>query len=149
MDRQQRPPVQSALLDASGRITVPWQAWLRGLSERIDEQRKRPYAVYTGDTTLTTYAIGKSVAFSITGSATCTMPEVEEKDLWSWIQIYRIGYEGTLDIVPPSGTLVERIGTKVRCADLKRYAANLTLQLVETDRWAIVGGTGIWQLKPY
>jgi len=150
MDKQKDPPVESPFFEGDIRRMNPiWRRWFQALAVRDDEIRRRPYKTYTADATLTTWELGKTVLFDIGASdVTCTMPTVEAKDLWAWITIVRMG-TGRFAITAPGDDYVERNAKVITCEEQKRVTANVTLQLITTTQWAIIGATGIWRVKPY
>ena len=148
MDKQQNAPVLTPMF-LGNRLNPTWQHWFQRLKMRDDDVRKKPNKTYTTSQALTTWNLGKTVLFNIgTSDATCTLPSVATKDLWSWITIVRIG-TGTLSIVANDSDKIERNGSKIDCAEPNRIAANVTLQLVTETQWAIIGATGIWRVSPY
>ena len=146
MDKQQNAPVLTPLI-LGGRLNPIWQKWFQKLKTRDDEVRRRPYKTYTASQDLTTWELGKTVLFHIgTSNATAALPAMEEKDLWAWITIVRIG-TGLLTIRPHGDSRIERIGVSIDCGEPNRAAANVTLQLITLTQWAIIGATGIWRVN--
>lgn len=134
------------MLDARGNLTPLWLRWFEEVSKVYDKVRKVPDHTYTSNTTLSTNDFGKTILFSIgTSNVTARLPVVEPKDLYAWITIYRRG-TGRLSITAAPGTRIEYAssGGTYYCDEARRAAANLTLQLVDTDQWGIIGGTGLW-----
>lgn len=148
MHNQQNAPVLTPLM-LGERLNPIWQRWFQRLKTRDDEIRRKPYATYTADQSLTTWELGKSILFSIGSSnISCTLPSVALKDVWSWLTIVRIG-TGELTILSADSDKVERNGSGISCHDNKRIACNVTLQLVTETQWAIIGATGIWRVLAY
>lgn len=139
---------RDALVDKLGRLVPSWQNWFSGLRREVEGIKKEPFCLWTTDTTLTQHHMGKVNVFNIGSSdVTAYLPAVDETDLYTWIRLIRIG----------TGQLLVRAGNDVQieysskpgriwCNEQKRAAANLNLLLVATDRWAIIGATGIWKV---
>jgi hypothetical protein len=149
MDKQQQAPIQSPFFMGELKTITPvWQRWFQRLKTRDDEIRRRPYKEFSGNGTLTTWELGKTVLFNIGATdSTCNLMTIETKDLWSWVHIIRMG-TGRLAITADSLSRIEysSIGGSIYGDEKKRRAANVMLQLVAENQWAIIGGLGIWEV---
>ena len=146
MERQQQAPVLQPFFGRDGRISEIWQRWFQKVKTREDEIRKKPNKVFTTNGTLTTWDMGKTILFN-TGSTdlTCNLMTVDSRDIWGWVQIVRMG-TGKLTITADSASRIEYSseGGSVYCEEVLRRAANITLQIVATNQWAILAGLGTW-----
>jgi len=149
MEKQQLPPVSSQFFIGETRTINPiWQRWFQKLKIREDETRRRPYKILTTDTTLTSWDLGKSVLFSVGATDTiCRLPQITSRDLWAWVTIIRMG-SGKLTITANSADRIEYSseGGSCFCEEVRRKAANVTLQIVDLGQWAISAGLGIWSI---
>jgi hypothetical protein len=149
MDRQQNAPVLSPFFKGEvKRISDVWQAWFQKLKTRDDEIRRTPNKTFTADAALTTWDLGTVVQFSI-GSTDVTgqLPVVQDTDVWAWITIIRTG-TGKLTLTADDASRIEysSTGGSILCVEKLRKAANVTLQLVSKNQWAITAGLGIWDI---
>jgi len=150
MDRQQQAPIANPFFMPNSQVITPvWQRWFQRLKIRDDETRRRPYKTFTTAATLTTWDIGKTVLFDIGATDTvCVLPDADNiKDLWAWIQIVRMG-AGRLTITADSASRIEYSseGGSIYCEETRRRAANVTLQIVAANQWAIIAGLGTWDV---
>jgi hypothetical protein len=149
MDKQQNAPVLTPFfVGEPKRISDIWQAWFQKLKTRDEENRRPPYKTYTADQQLTTWELGRIVQFATgTSDLVATLPVVEEKDIWSWLTILRTG-TGMLTITADDSSRIEysSSGGSMYCIEEKRKAANVTLQLVSANQWAIMAGFGTWEI---
>ena len=136
----------------NGRVSKEWLQWFTKLKNVDDTIKKHPAIVFTGvGATLDTNHLGKVVHFE-NGSTDVivTLPNVTDAELYSWVEIYRLG-TGKLKIKAYGTGVVERTtpGNYIWCDEEKRVAANLKLTLIRTTPyhiWGITGGTGIWKM---
>ena len=129
------------------RVSPEWLRWFADLKTAVDEIRIEPYIVHTGDVTFDVTDLGKVHIFNIgTGDAVCTMPSVDDTDLFKWLRVVRIATTGTLSIYAADSDRIEygSPGNRIWCNETKRKAANLTLQYISDAQWAITGATGFW-----
>lgn len=150
MDKQQNAPIEHPMFFGQRQPLTPvWRRWFQNLKIRDDEIRKAPYKTYTADTQLTTWELGKVVQFDCTSAdLVATLPTVEAKDLWAWLTILRIGtYKLTVTADPNSYIEYSSIGGSLYCEETRRRAANVQLQLVGVNQWAIIAGFGIWEVE--
>ena len=149
MDKQQQAPIQSPFFMGELKTITPvWQRWFQRLKTRDDEIRRRPYKEFSGNGTLTTWELGKTVLFSIGASdRTCNLMTIETRDLWSWVHIVRMG-AGKLIITADSASRIEYSseGGSIYCEEKRRRAANVMLQVVAENQWAIIAGLGTWEV---
>ena len=148
MDKQQNAPVLTPFFTGERKTISPvWQAWFQRLKTRDDEIRRPPSKTYTVDTQLTTWDFGRVILFNVSGTVTCTLPAVESKDIWAWVNIMRTG-TGTLIVTADDASRIEysSLGGSIRCEEQKRKAANMTLQVVSLNQWAVIAGLGEWKV---
>ena len=149
MDKQQNAPVLTPFFTGERKTISPvWQRWFQLLKTRDDEIRRPPSKTYTTDTTLTTWEFGRIILFNVgTSEITCNLPTVEDKDQWAWVNIMRTG-TGTLIVTADSASRIEysSVGGSIRCTEQKRKAANMTLQVVSPNQWALIAGLGEWEV---
>lgn len=125
-----------------------WIRWLNDLKNAVDEIRVEPHVTITSDTTLTVNDLGLVHYCNIgSNNVTVYLPSVDNTDLWKWIKFVRVG-TGTLLIRASDSDKIEYSSQpgRIWCNEPKRYAANLTFQLVNETQWGILGGTGIWKI---
>jgi hypothetical protein len=148
MRKEKPPPVQVRILDAQGNLNPMWVKWFQRVGMFFDDYRKSPDLVYTTNATLTTDDYGKSIVFNIgTSTVTCNLMTARTKDVNCWVgPIYRLG-TGILIITADSASTIEysSTGGSIYCHEERRAAANVTLELVAANKWAIIGGTGLWK----
>ena len=131
----------------NGANNPDWLRWFADMTTQVSQIRQEDYRAYTEGTTLTPYDFGKAHIFTIGASnVEVILPPVDETDIFSWIRIIRIG-SGRLRISAASTAVIESssLGGQIWCNEANRKAANITLQLVEEDTWAILAGTGVWK----
>jgi len=147
MDKQAHAPIQEPFfMGKVAQISPIWQRWFQKLKTRDDEIRIKPYKEFTASGTLTTWELGKTISFNIgAADAVCQLPTIEVKDLWAWITIFRFG-TGALWVTADSGSQIEYSskGGSIVCQEPRRKAANVTLQIVDENTWAIIAGMGTW-----
>ena len=149
MDKQQQAPVLQPFFQGEQKTINPiWQRWFQKLKIRDDEIRRIPNKSFTADGILTTWDLGTVVEFSI-GSSNITgeLPVAQNTDVWAWITIIRIG-TGRLTLTADSASRIEysSLGGSIHCIEKLRKAANVTLQLISANQWAIIAGFGIWEI---
>lgn len=148
MRKQKHPPVRANLLDQNGQLNHQWQRWFEEVGRFFDDYRRQPDISYTANATLTTDDFGKMIVFDTSsGDRICNLMTVSSKDVFCWLTIFKIG-ERRLTILPDSATRIEfsSPGGRIWNDEVKRKAANVTLQLISTTQWAITGATGIWKV---
>jgi hypothetical protein len=141
------PPPINAQLGSGISLNPLWLKWFREVESWCNSIRQEAYNVYTKSTALTIDDLGKVIICNIgTGNANMTLPHVGASDLYSWITLVRIG-TGRLLVHANDSDRIERSspGSSVWCQEEGRVAANITLELVDEDLWAIMSGTGIWK----
>lgn len=147
MRKAKPPPVQARMLDAQGNMNPQWLRWFQTVGMFFDDYRRAPDLTYTTNANLTTDDFGKTIVFNVgTGNLTCKLMTITDKDVHCWLgPIYRIG-TGSLIITADSSSKIEYSspGGSVMCNEPKRAAANVTLEVVSTHQWGIIGGTGLW-----
>jgi len=151
MDKQQQAPILAPFFIGEGNknINPIWQRWFQRLKTRDDEVKRRPYKTFTASESLTTWDLGKTILFDIgTSAVDCTLPSVGERDVWSWVTIFKRGTGDFQIIVADSGDYIENGASLATYGDPKRTSPNVTLQLVDEAQWAIIGATGIWRVQP-
>jgi len=150
MRREKPPPVQAPLLDENGNLTPQWVRWFQIIGKHFDSFRRTPDLVYTASAALTTDDFGKMIVFNNgVANVVCTLPTVTSRDTHCWLgPIYRLG-TGELTIQADTASRIESssVGGSIMCNEVKRKAANVTLELVSDNMWAIVGATGIWRVS--
>ena len=132
----------------NNRVNPVWQRWLTELKTAVDEVRQEPYVVWTSDTNLTQHHLGRVNIFDIGASdVNVYLPSVDDTDLYKWVRLVRIG-TGRLLVWAADDDQIEYSSQpgRIWCNEQKRTAANLELQLVEVNKWAILAGTGIWKV---
>ena len=136
------------MLDAQGNLNPMWLKWFQRVGMFFDDYRKSPDLIYTTNASLTTDDYGKSIVFNIGASTvTCTLMTARTTDINGWLgPIYRIG-TGKLIITADSASTIEysSAGGSIFCDEERRAAANVTLELVAANKWAIIEGTGLWK----
>jgi len=147
MRREKPPPVAVKMLDAQGNLDPHWLRWFQRVGTFGDDFRKTPDLVFTTDASLTTDDFGKIIAFN-NGAAdlTCNLMTITKRDLYCWIgPIYRLG-TGRVTITADSLSSIEYSspGGSLSCDEERRAAANVTLEVIALNKWAIIGGTGLW-----
>jgi hypothetical protein len=147
MLRQQPPPISIGMFDPKGNMNPVWVRWFQDVGKGLDKFRQTPDAVHTTNETLTSKDYGKIILFNIGASnATCILPTIKTSDNYCVIgPIYRYG-TGRLTISADSLSRIEysSIGGSIWCDEPQRAAANVTLQIIGSTQWAIIGGTGLW-----
>jgi hypothetical protein len=156
-------------------ITEPWRKWFSTVSWDVDQKvnkvsgataghiailtstgdiadggvglDKIRSTTYTITTILTTAAFGRVIKFDSPNDLICYLPSVVAAQVDSWLTIMRLG-TGMLTIQAADADTIEKsaAGGKIRCKEAGRVAANLTLFLATETKWAILGGTGIWEV---
>jgi len=148
MRKQLPPPIPARFLEQDGQINRQWVRWFQLVGKSFEDIRRPPDVVHAADATLTTDDWGKTIVMDCRlAPRTCTMMEVTSRDVSCWLTIMKWGtYK--ISIVPSSTTRIESgsLGRKLWNEENKRFAANVTLQLMVVDQWAIVGSTGLWKL---
>lgn len=142
-------PINVSLLDPKTmRVNTAWIKWFNEMNGGYVLQQKIKSVVYNDTTYLSSSDFGKTVKFD-NGSvnAGCYLPSVDRVDIDSWFVIMKLG-SGSLTIFPDGSDTIEKSspGGKVVCSESGRVCANLGLYLADTTKWAIMGGTGIWQV---
>lgn len=149
MRKEKAPPIKARMLEPDGSVNRQWLRWFQDVGRFFDDYRRTPDLIYSSDTTLTTDDYGKTIIFD-TSSAniTCTLMTANSRDVYGWLTIYRSG-ENRLTILPDTSSRIEygSFGGRVWNDESKRYGANLTLQLMTSTQWAIIGATGIWKYR--
>lgn len=148
MRREKPPPVQAMMFDDMGNMNPQWLRWFQTVGKYFDDYRRTPDLIYTTNVSLTTDDFGKSIVFNNgTSDVICNLPLVSSRDVHCWIgPIYRLG-TGKLSITADSASTIEysSYGGSIFCNEERRAAANVTLELVAANKWAIIGGTGLWK----
>lgn len=149
MRREKPPPVKVKMLDNNGNLSREWVRWFQTVGMYFDNYRKAPDITTTTDLTLTTDDFGKSIVFN-NGSTdvTCILMTVSSRDVHCWLgPIYRLG-SGRVTLTADPNTKIEYSskGGSLYCNEERRSAANVTLELVSTGQWGIIGGTGLWKV---
>lgn len=142
-------PIPRSPIAGTAQINPEWVRWFNELVTAVDEIRKEPYRVHTAGVTLTTADLGLVHIFN-TGATNIevTLPSVDTSNLHSWVKIVRLGTgKARLLIRASDSDLIEYSSApgRIWCNEDKRTAANITLQLVQATKWAIMAGTGIWK----
>jgi hypothetical protein len=146
-EKQQTCPINIPFLDGKV-VNRQWVSWFQRLRTADDTIIQFKHYILTSDTTLTERHLGKVIHFEVgTSSITCTLPHISTKDMYSWIEIYRLG-TGRLTVSANDSDKIERssYGGKIFCEEVERFAANLRLMIIRENIWAITGGTGIWKV---
>jgi hypothetical protein len=147
MRKEKPPPVQAKLLDTQGNLNPVWVKWFQRIGLFFDDYRKAPDITIGTDVTLTTDDFAKSILFNVgTGTLTCNLMTITDRDLHCWVgPIYRIG-TGRLIITSDILSRIEysSYGGSIYCNEERRAAANVTLEVVSAHQWGITGGTGLW-----
>ena len=150
MRKEKLPPVRANLLEQDGQLNRQWLHWFQTVGKYFDDYRRTPDLTYTANATLTTDDFGKSIVFNVGASSlVCTLPLLTSRDLHCWIgPITRIG-TGTLYITAKSPNVIESSspGGSIMCNEVKRIAANVTLEVMSSNIWAITGATGLWLIE--
>ena len=123
------------------------QFWMTNLYTAVEEIRKQPWLEHTGDFNVTHNDFGKVHLMNIGSSdATAYLPSVDETNIYQWIRFVRVG-TGKLTIYAADSDMIEYSSApgRIWCDEMKRTAANQGLILVEADKWALLGGIGIWK----
>lgn len=123
------------------------QLWMDRIESLVAEIRREPWVEHTSDFNVTHNDFGKVHLMNIgSGNATAYLPSVDETNVYNWIRFVRVG-TGTLMIYAADSDRIEYGSTpgRIWCNEIKRTAANMTLMLVDADKWALMGGTGIWK----
>ena len=96
---------------------------------------------------LTLAELGKVIKIDSPHDVTVYLPSVGSDDVDSWIIIMRLGAGGVW-INAADNDRIERssAGGRIRCREAGRRAANVKLFLATETLWAILGGTGIWDV---
>lgn len=148
MRKAKPPPVQARMMDAQGNLSPQWLRWFQTVGMFFDDFRRSPDITSTTDLTLTTDDFGKNIIFDTSaGNRVCTLMPVTTKDVWCWLTIFRSG-TNKLTINASPGTRIEYSTPSGRIwnSETRRKAANVTLQLISTTQWGIIGATGIWRV---
>ena len=150
MQKQSPPPVRTPMYDQKGIMNHVWAKWFEEVGKRYDDYRRTPDRVFTSsDGTLYTADYGKTIRFD-NGDSTvnCYLPAITAQDIHCWILIFRSGF-GRLSIRPAAGDIIETStsGGVLFCNEKNRYGANVTLEVMKLNTWAITGSTGIWKLR--
>lgn len=149
MRKAKPPPVNHPMLDKQGNLTRPWWLWFQAVGMFFDDFRRNPDIITTTDYTLTTDDFGKVIRVDNgTSNVMVTLMTVSSKDVNCWLNIIRTG-SGRLTIVPDSATRIEygSYGGRIWNDEARRHAANVTLQLITSTQWGIIGATGIWKIR--
>jgi hypothetical protein len=127
-----------------------WAKWFEEVGRGFDDYRKNPDIVFTAtDGTLYTKDFGKTIRFDTgTTDCLCYLPTISSKDVNCWLTIMRTG-TGRLTIIPSVSAYIDygSAGGRMWCEEKRRSAANLTLQVMTSTRWAVIGATGIWKYR--
>jgi hypothetical protein len=147
MRKSKPPPVQARMIDTEGNLNPQWLRWFQTVGLFFDDYRRSPDLDYTANATLTTDDFGKSIVFNVgAGTLTCNLMTITSKDVHCWLgPIYRIG-TGKLIITADRASKIEysSFGGIIICEEYRRIAANVTLEVVSSHQWGIIGGTGLW-----
>ena len=149
MRKAKPPPVGARMLDTQGTLNPQWLRWFQTVGMFFDDFRRAPDITAISDLTLSTDDFGKTILCNTSAtSIVCTLPDVSSRDVYCWITIFRSG-ENRLIIKARSGTSIEygSANGKIWNDETKRKAANVTLQLISTTQWGIIGATGIWKVS--
>lgn len=141
-------PYQSPIIDRSGRMSHQWQQWFTSLVAAVDEIRQEPWFEHTEGFTMTKNDLGRVHLMNIGAiNATVWLPSVDSTDIYQWVRFVRVG-TGTLLIRAADSDKIEYSSQpgRIWCNEPKRTAANMTFMLIQSDTWAIMGGTGIWKV---
>jgi len=148
MRKAKPPPVQARILDEQGNLNTQWLRWFQTVGMFFDDFRRAPDIKATSDLTLTTDDFGKTILCDTSATdIICTLPLVSSRDVYCWTTIFRSG-SNRLTIQSSSGTSIEygSISGRIWNDEVSRRAANVTLQLISTTQWGIIGATGIWKV---
>jgi hypothetical protein len=149
MRKAKPPPVGARMLDIQGNLNPQWLRWFQTVGMFFDDFRRAPDITAISDLTLTTDDFGKTVLCDTTTSAiNCILPTVSSRDIYCWLTIFRSG-TNRLTITQSAGTRIEygSPGGRIWNDEVKRKAANVTLQLISATQWGIIGATGIWKVS--
>ena len=148
MGKQQNAPILTPIINPQGMTDPVWQKWFQKLKTADDEIKKPPGTIYTEAANISTASLGEIVLFNIGAvDVTANLPAIEKKDLWAWLTVVRMG-SGILTLTADEDNRIEygSYGGSMYCEETKRRAANVTLQIVTEDTWAIIAGLGTWQV---
>lgn len=149
MKRQASPPIKTPMYDAKGNMAHVWAKWFEQIGHNSDDYKRAPDKVFTTNATLTTDDYGKTLVFDTSASLlTCTLMTPNARDVYGWFTIFRRGVNG-LYLAPDATSRIEygSLGGRIWNTEAKRYAANVTLQLLTVTQWGIVGATGLWYVR--
>jgi len=149
MRKQTIVPVRANVIDKNGNLSVQWRNWFQQVGVSLDKRRKVPDLEYAEDKTLTTDDYGKTITFDCTDAErVCTLMTTRQQDVHGWITIVRRG-TNRLTIIPDNSAGIEygTPGGRLWNNEAKRFAANVTLQLVSITQWGITGATGVWNVR--
>ena len=147
MKKQQNAPVLHPF-SQGGVITMPWQRWFQKLKTVDDEIKRPPANTYTADHNIKTNQLGTVLLFNVgTSDVTANLPAIQNNDKWAWLTIIRMG-TGDLIITATNSNRIEwgSPNGSIICREQKRRAANVTLQIISDDTWAVLAGMGIWDI---
>lgn len=150
MQKQRQPPVKTPLLDSNGVLSFAWQKWFEEVGRAYDDYRRTPDKIFAAtDGTLYDTDFGKTIRFDTgTTDCACYLPTISAKDVNCWLTIMRTG-TGRLTIIPDAAAYIDfgTAGGRMWCEEKRRYAANVSLQVMTSARWAVIGATGIWKYR--
>ena len=110
---------------------------------------KRPSVTYTNTgASLNTNDFGKVIKFDNNANdVICTLPSVNSGHVDGWLIIMRLG-TGRLTIQASDNDTIEKskVGGRIFCQEIGRVVANIDLYLATETKWAILAGTGIWNV---
>lgn len=148
MRREKIPPVNARMFDQLGNLDRQWLYWFQRVGVALDNYKRSPDKVFTNiGGTLTTDDYGKNIRFNNgSNNVMCYLMTPADGDMDCWVTIFRTG-TGALTVIPDAASRIEygSLGGRIWCDEQKRAAANLTLQLISTTQWAIIGATGLWK----
>ena len=141
-------PTDDKFLTEGKEISEPWRKLLGEMTSPYLPYDKFQAKIYTVSTLLRPSDFGKIIKMDNgANNVICTLPSVNEKDIGAWVGFLRLG-TGSLTIQAADSDTIEKssAGGKLVCNETGRVAANLIIHLVTATKWAILWGTGIWQV---
>ena len=141
-------PYTAPFLNQGGRMNHLWQRWFTELVAAVEEIRTTPVFEHTTGFTMTQHDLGRVHIMDIGSSdEDVYLPAIDDTDVYSWVKVFRIG-TGRLRIIATGEAYIEYSSKtgRIWCEESKRLAANMELTLVDSDKWALTSGFGIWQV---
>jgi hypothetical protein len=148
MQKARKPPLGTQMFTPDGLMNHNWMKWFDEIGRGWNDYRQSPDKLFKSNGTLYTADYGKVIVFDNgSSSVTCTLPIINDTDIYCWIgPIYRLG-TGRVTITAGSNDKVEYSseGGSIYCDEERRAAANVTLEVIGSHQWGIIGGTGLWK----